>query len=191
MPQVQVIARFTAAFVHRSVRPVSVEGQHRDGVGHAPNPFPGGGGNGKYVALHICSVHIMLIQGFLLGLCQGHGHGHVCLPTGRQGHGATVQAFQKQVSVIGGHVSAAVQVSVVQSENFLPVAGDVIQQSLGVIPVHGSIAVKVHVDEAVVRFHGFAVHGPGDVRIQSGCGLTQVPGRFKFFAIFLQPLFAL
>ena len=160
-------------------------------MGYTLDPLAGGSGGREYIALHICARFVLLIQGFLLRLGQGHGHGDVCLPTGGQGHGATVQAFQKQVSVIGGHGSAAIQVSVVQSKNFLPVTGNVIQQSLGVVPVHGSIAVKVHVDEAAIRFHGFAVHGPGDVRIQSGCGLTQIPGRFKFFADFLQPLVAL
>ena len=69
-----------------------------------------------------------------------------------------------------------------------PVPSHIIQQRLSVIPVHGSIAVKVHVDEAVICFQGFAVHAPGDVRIQRGCGLAQIPLRFKCFADFLQPL---
>ena len=154
-------------------------------MGHTLDSFAGGSGGREHITLHICARFVLLIQGFLLRLGQGHGHGDVCLPTGRKGYGTAVQALQKQISVIGGHIPAAVQVGVIQRGNFLPVAGGVVQKCLGIVPVDGSIAIKVHVDEAIVHFHGFAVHRPGNVRIQGDCSLAQIPSSLKLLPDFI------
>ena len=151
-------------------------------MGHLLQSLGGGFGNGKHVTLDISAIFIAFIQSFLLRLCQGHGYGDTDLSTGGEGNLTTVQTLQEQVGIVRRNGLIPVQIGIIRIGDVRPYPCHIVQQSLRVVCIDAAVAVKIHVDQAVVELYGLTIDAPSHIGLQTGSVLAEQLSCFICFA---------
>ena len=157
------IGDIAADIEHGGVGPAAIVAQHGDGVAVALLTLGGGGLVGEHIALHIGAG---VVAGLVIGIQtqQSHIGGDVQAAAGGDHHGSSTQFLEEQVSIVGVDAVVVVEVSGVLMLDVGTHAGDIVQQSLTVIGIDLTVAVKVTIFQCIVQESSvFAVHGPLDV----------------------------
>ena len=150
-----------AHIIHGIVRPISIVGQHGDGVAGAQNAL--GISQRLYVdhALDKSATGVKCVQLLLLGIGKAQRDRNFHRTMGRKGHTVPSQSLQEEVHVICTDLTVAIQVGVGVVLDRLPCASYKVQERLGIIGICFPVAVEIPIVRISGTVHQLSIHGPG------------------------------
>ncbi len=161
------VLRIGTNVVHGGIRPVAIEAQHGDGVGSALLAFLSGQAFCKDIALNVSAIGIVIVNGVLPILRNGHIHSDFHR-TRSGNHNGILHIGEEQISIVGIDVAISIQVSQSLIGQFTAQASGVVQQGNAVIGVDKTITVEVHFGQIQVALDGLTIHIKADIRTDQG-----------------------